>query len=57
VFLQSWQEFSGLYECRGTKLLSGRELVPVLDVVNGLWRGRGISITDLSWLQEQKQKP
>jgi len=37
------------WQCRGTILLSGRELGPVQDVVNEHWRGRGISITDLSW--------
>ena len=29
--------------------LSGREVVPVQDAVNGHWSGRGTSITDLSW--------
>ena len=45
------------YECRGTSLLSGREIVPLQYVLNGHWCGRGISITDLSWVQEEKQKP
>jgi hypothetical protein len=33
-------------------LISSRVLVPVQDVLNEHWRGRGISITDLSYVQK-----
>ena len=45
------------YECRGTSLISGRKFLQVQYVLNGHWRGRGTSITDLSYVQEQLQKP
>jgi hypothetical protein len=48
-FCSPGTNFIELYECRGTSLLSGRVLVQVQDALNDYWRGRGISITDLSW--------
>jgi len=36
------------YECRGTSKLSGQEFLPVQDVLNEQWRGRGTSITNFS---------
>jgi len=45
------------YECRGTSFIDCWVIVPMQNDFREHWRGRGISITNLSWVQEQRQKP
>ena len=55
MFLQSWQEAAGLYECRGTKWLEGCEVVKVFQYcLGGKAQCRGricLGARKLSWLQ------
>ena len=56
AFLQSWQELSRRYECRGTKWLEGCEVVMVFqNCLGGKAQCRGrtcLGARNLSWLQE-----
>jgi hypothetical protein len=55
-FLPSRYKFCELYECRGKSLIGAANLSPVTELLAGTGAVAVYSITNLSWVQEQKQK-
>jgi hypothetical protein len=58
VFAVQVQSLIEHYECRGTKLVASHIFIPGYKFCCVQWSGPGLSqVTNMSWEQEQKQKP